>query len=85
MEEIIDLKIIYYGKTIRLPYFSRQLKGQTKNEALTTRLITRLITDYKEKITFELNRYLDLFMSFHKKLTYNKITFISLLFGVFNE
>ena len=47
-------KVIYYGKTIRLRYFSRQLKGQTMNEALTTRLITRLITDYKEKITFEL-------------------------------
>ena len=47
-------KVIYYGKTIRLRYFSRQLKGQTMNEALKTRLITRLITDYKEKITFEL-------------------------------
>ena len=54
------------------------------NEALTTRLITRLITDYKEKITFELNRNLDFAMNFHKK-TFNKITFISLLFGVFNE
>ena len=60
------------------------------NEALTT----RLITDYKEKITFELNRNLDLVMSLglglglglgFRKKTYNKITFISLLFGVFNE
>ena len=39
------------------------------NEALTTRLITRLITDDKEKITFELNRNPDLVMSFHKELT----------------
>ena len=39
------------------------------NEAWTTRLITRLITDYKEKITFELNRNLDLVMSFQKKPT----------------
>ena len=39
------------------------------NEALKTRLITRLITDYKEKITFELNRNLDFAMSFHKKLS----------------
>ena len=53
---------------IRLRYFSRQLKGQTMNEALTTRLITRLITDYKEQITFELNRNLDLVMSFQKNV-----------------
>ena len=31
-------KVIFFGKTIRLRYSSRRRKGQTMNEALTTRL-----------------------------------------------